>query len=160
MDDVVIVSVSYNTRELTALLLWSLHRILEPTDFRVVIVDNASTDGSAELLGQARDGGLCEVIANSSNLGHGPALNVAMNTTYATEAHRVWILDSDCVITRGEALRAPLSASPDAAIIGEAHWDRWRKQSRFGLYSLIVNPAALIEANAPPFTNDGDPAWD
>jgi hypothetical protein len=46
-DDVAVVTVSYNTRELTAFLLWSLHRIVNRPDLEIVVVDNGSRDGSA-----------------------------------------------------------------------------------------------------------------
>ena len=160
MKQVTVVSVSYNTKELTALLLWSLHRILDPPDLSILVVDNGSTDGSADLLRAARDAGLCELIANDTNLGHGPALNIAMSAAQVAEAPRVWILDSDCVITRPEALRAPLTKAPNAAIIGEARWDTWHGEHRFGLFSLILDPAALADADAAHFTNDGDPSWE
>jgi hypothetical protein len=45
-----VITVSYNTRELTALLLWSLRRVLDWEPLEVVVVDNGSKDGSAELL--------------------------------------------------------------------------------------------------------------
>lgn len=160
MHEVAIVSVSYNTKELTALLLWSLHRVLELANFSILIVDNASTDGSAALLRQARDAGLCDVVENSTNLGHGPALNVAMNEAHVAKADRVWILDSDCVITRPDAFAAPLAMFPEAAAIGEAHWDKWREQMRLELYSLVLDARALAAAGASPFNDDGDPAWD
>ena len=47
---VAVITVSYNTRELTALLLWSLRRILDWKSLEIVVVDNGSKDGSAELL--------------------------------------------------------------------------------------------------------------
>jgi dolichyl-phosphate beta-glucosyltransferase len=49
-DRVAVVTVSYNTCELTALLLWSLRRVLEWEPLEIVVVDNGSKDGSAELL--------------------------------------------------------------------------------------------------------------
>ena len=57
-----IVTVSYNTRELTALLLWSLDRILDGENLRPVVVDNGSIDGSVEMLRRARASGLCELV--------------------------------------------------------------------------------------------------
>jgi GT2 family glycosyltransferase len=47
---VAVITVSFNTRELTALLLWSLRRILMWESLEVIVVDNGSKDGSAELL--------------------------------------------------------------------------------------------------------------
>ena len=35
-----VITVSYNTRELTALLLWSLRRVLDWEPLEVVVVDN------------------------------------------------------------------------------------------------------------------------
>jgi glycosyltransferase involved in cell wall biosynthesis len=48
-----VVSVSCNTRELTGFLLWSLRRIVTWPGLEIVIVDNGSRDGSAELLAEA-----------------------------------------------------------------------------------------------------------
>lgn len=70
-----VVAVSYNTRDLTALLLWSLYRVLEWRALDVLVVDNGSKDGSAELRAQSQDAGLCDLIANDANVSHGPALN-------------------------------------------------------------------------------------
>ena len=162
-DDVgrcAIVSVSYSTKELTALLLWSLHRILEPADLSILIVDNASTDDSLELLTRAQDAGLCTLVVNPTNLGHGPALNRAFGTEAVKRAHRAWILDSDCVIARPDALSAALAAHPDAEVIGESHWDQWHQQMRPELYSLIVDPSALERPDITSFSEGGDPAWE
>ena len=49
---VAVVTASYNTRELTSLMLWSLRRILRREPLEIVVVDNGSKDGSAELLGK------------------------------------------------------------------------------------------------------------
>jgi hypothetical protein len=154
-----VVSVSWNTKELTALLLWSLHRILEPSDVSILVVDNASADGTAELLLDAQDAGLCSVLRNPTNVGHGPGLELALATDVARGADRVWILDSDCVVARPNALRAPIEAHPDAAIIGEAHWDRWHGRDRHELYSLLVARAVLEHPDVAGFEAGGDPAW-
>jgi GT2 family glycosyltransferase len=52
-------TVSYNTRELTAFLLWSLRTIVSWPELEVVVVDNGSRDGSAQLLAGAERGGAC-----------------------------------------------------------------------------------------------------
>src|ERR1019366_4552018 len=66
-ERVAVVSVSYNTRELTGLLLWSLRRIVNWPGLEIVIVDNGSRDGSAELLADAEQAGFCAVLANDVN---------------------------------------------------------------------------------------------
>jgi glycosyltransferase involved in cell wall biosynthesis len=76
---VAVVSASYNTRELTALLLWSLRRILKWESLEIVVVDNGSKDGSAELLAKIDAAGGCRLIANATNAMHGPALTRAMS---------------------------------------------------------------------------------
>jgi hypothetical protein len=70
-----VVSVSYNTRELTGFLLWSLRKIVNWPGLEIVIVDNGSRDGSAELLAEAGRAGVCALLANDVNRGHGPGLN-------------------------------------------------------------------------------------
>jgi glycosyltransferase involved in cell wall biosynthesis len=155
-----VVSVSFNTKKLTGLLLWSLDRILEPTDLSVLMVDNGSTDGTADLLRSAADAGLCDMILNRTNLGHGPALNLAIESAIPPSSEWVWVLDSDCVISRPDALTAPLGRQRDAAIIGEAKWDPWRRRSRLELYSLLVSRAALDLRTVSAFSDGGDPAWD
>ncbi|MHB8665515.1 MAG: glycosyltransferase family 2 protein [Acidimicrobiales bacterium] len=58
---------SYNTMELTALLIWSLHRILRWDALDIVIVDNGSTDGSALMLADLNAAGICHVMVNAAN---------------------------------------------------------------------------------------------
>jgi hypothetical protein len=155
-----VVFVSYNTKRLTALLLWSLYRVLEPRAASVIVVDNASTDGSADLLRQVRDAGLCTLIASSVNVGHGAALNLALNTEAVRGASRAWILDSDCVIARSDAFSAALDMHPAAALIGEGQWDPWHERRRLEAYSLVVDPIALGRPDIAAFVDGGDPAYE
>lgn len=73
-----IVIVSYNTRDLTADCLASVYRELEDSDLqgRVWIVDNASMDGSAEMIGELFP--QAELVANQENVGFARATNMAM----------------------------------------------------------------------------------
>ena len=63
---VAVVCASYNTQELTGLLLWSLRRIVRWPDLDVVVVDNGSRDGSAEMLAEAGRAGVCTLLANDT----------------------------------------------------------------------------------------------
>ena len=158
-----VVTVSFNTVELTTFLLWSLHRVLED-DVEVLVVENGSNDGSARLLAEAEDAGLCRVLFNDTNIHHGPALNQAMDTVLERETppRHAWILDSDVVICRGEALRDALAVAEryDAAIVGERHWDQWHETHRFELYSLLLDPAQVWRPGVARFQDDGDPSFD
>jgi len=161
-DDTTVVTASYNTRELTALLLWSLHRVLSGERPDVVVVDNGSTDGSAELLSEAEAAGLCRVILNAENVHHGPALNQAFSwlAEQPSRPRWIWILDSDVVVARGEALSAPVAlARHGAAVVGELHWDPWQEVDRFELYSLLVEPARIWQPSIGAFDDSGDPSW-
>ncbi|MEZ0109848.1 hypothetical protein ABH920_003862 [Catenulispora sp. EB89] len=56
---VAVVTVSYNTLELTAFLLWSLRTIVTWPKLEIVVVDNGSRDGSARFLAEAASRGVC-----------------------------------------------------------------------------------------------------
>lgn len=158
-----VVTVSFNTIELTALLLWSLHRILDD-HVEVLVVENGSSDGSRQLLEEASEAGLCRLLANDQNTHHGPALNQAIGALVEqpTPPRYVWILDSDVVICRGDVLREalPIADRSGAAIVGERHWDQWKEVHRFELYSLLIDPVQVWRPGAPTFLDDGDPSFD
>ena len=140
---VAVVTVSYNTRELTALLLWSLRRILAWESLEIVVVDNGSKDGSAELLAKIDAAGGCRLIANAGNTMHGPALTQAMSflASKGSELPRwVWVLDSDIVISRPDALQVGAKSGP--ARVGDRH-----KTDRF-LGLAAVTPYASGETGS------------
>ena len=123
------ITVSFSTRELTALLLWSLRRILEWESLEVIVVNNGSKDGSADLLAGIAAAGGCRLIANATNRMHGPALTQAMSFLASHESDLpqwVWVLDSDVVISRPDALKKGLERADEttAAIVGESWWDQ------------------------------------
>jgi glycosyltransferase involved in cell wall biosynthesis len=162
---VAVVSVSFNTRELTAFLLWSLRRIVSWPSLEIIIVDNGSTDGSAELLAEAEQAGVCVVLANDGNRQHGPALNQGISWLAARPApgpEWIWVLDSDVVATRPDVLGAALAVahSEAAALVGEPQWDPWHRVERFGVHSLLMDPARVWRPGIGPFTGGGDPAYD
>ena len=133
--DVAVVTVRYNTRELTALLLWSLRTIVNWPDLEIVVVDNGSAEGSAELLAEAAQAGICVLLANGVNRQHGPGLNQGISWLAARRGPLpawIWILDSDVVAARPDALSAALAVARarSAALVGEPRWDPSATRSR------------------------------
>lgn len=84
--------VSYNTRELLAKCLASVE---EDAD-EVIVVDNASTDGSAEMV--ARRYPRARLVRNETNLGFGAANNLGIGLA---QNELVLLLNSDAEATPG-----------------------------------------------------------
>ena len=68
----VIVIVSYNSINLMQENIKSIRSVLTPGTYKIVVVDNASTDGVEEWLAQQND---ITLIRNFENIGFGPACN-------------------------------------------------------------------------------------
>lgn len=165
---IVIASVNYNTKGLIAQLLWSMYRFLGDTVQSIVIVDNGSTDGSVELLQEVAAAGLCELIVNPQNRHHGPALSQAISYLAQRQQTRregrpwIWLLDSDCLITRADAATAAIDAATaaNAAMVGESYWNQWNDDYRFFGFSLLLDPAQVWRAEIGPIPDGGDPIGD
>jgi len=76
-----IIIVSYNTKELTRNCLRSILAQTKDIDFEIWVVDNASTDGSAEMI--RKEFPQIKIIENQKNLGFGKANNVAIRKSWA-----------------------------------------------------------------------------
>jgi hypothetical protein len=161
-----IVVVSYNTRRLTAQLIYSLYRTLRPPAFHLVVVDNGSADGSAELLSAVAEAGLCDLIRNPENRYHGPGLNQGMSRlaelhgSGAVPITAVWVLDSDCVVLRPDALSAPSAVMREtgAALVGQRGYDTSEADELLGLHSLLLDPTQIWRPDIPPFQDHGSPS--
>jgi glycosyltransferase involved in cell wall biosynthesis len=76
-----ILMVVHNALEMTRLsTLETLHRI-SGQDARLVVVDNASNDGTEQWLNLLAQRGGIDLIRSETNLGHGPALELARSRT-------------------------------------------------------------------------------
>jgi len=162
-ESVTALTVSYNTREMTAFLVWSLRTIVSWPGLEIVVVDNGSRDGSAELLAEAGRAGVCTLLANRDNRRHGPGLNQGISYLAARPGPRpawIWILDSDVVAARPDALSAAVAAAREhsAALVGEPQRDQWHPDGRFGMYSLLMDPAVAWQDQVGPFEDGGDPS--
>jgi N-acetylglucosaminyl-diphospho-decaprenol L-rhamnosyltransferase len=115
MTDLSVSIVSYNTRDLLRECLASVRRETRSLDFEVIVVDNASVDGSVEMLRSDFPG--VRVIANSRNAGFAAANNQAL----AQSAGRYFLLlNPDTVVLDGalEKLVSFMDAHPEAGVAG------------------------------------------
>lgn len=71
--DVSVIIVNYNTRQMTCDCLHSIRMHTKDVNYEVIVVDNASTDGSVEHIKTHFDG--VRVISSDRNLGFGKANN-------------------------------------------------------------------------------------
>lgn len=76
LTDLSIIIVSYNTRDLLRDCLASVERCCSGASVETFVVDNASSDGSAEMV--AREFPLVELIVNESNVGFAAANNIGL----------------------------------------------------------------------------------
>lgn len=117
MQTLTIIVVSYNTRELTHACLESVYRETGLPDFEVIVVDNASTDGSAEMI--RSEFPQVRLLALDENVGFAAANNRA-----ATEAggRYILLLNPDTVVLDGaiDTLVAFAEAHPEYGIYGGA----------------------------------------
>jgi GT2 family glycosyltransferase len=66
------------------------------TVVRVVVVDNGSHDGSAEVIATAAPE--AELIVNDANVGFGPGNNVAIGRLLGDDVEFVWLLNNDATV--------------------------------------------------------------
>jgi N-acetylglucosaminyl-diphospho-decaprenol L-rhamnosyltransferase len=91
--EISIIIVSYNTHEMTLACLKSVFEQSGTTNIQVIVVDNASSDGSAELIQNAFDD--VELIKSTENLGFAKANNLAARNA---NGKYILLLNPDTVI--------------------------------------------------------------
>lgn len=112
---VTVVVVSFNTRELTRRCLHSIHAERGSLEVEVVVVDNASEDGSAAMVRQEFPQAI--LIANPENRGFAAASNQGFA---ASSGRRLLLLNPDAELLPA-SLRAMIdfaAAHPTAGVIG------------------------------------------
>jgi len=87
-----IIMVVHNALEMTRLSTLETLRRIEGQDARLVVVDNGSNDGSEQWLRLLAQRGDIDLIRSETNLGHGPALELARSRTHSPY---IVALDSD-----------------------------------------------------------------
>ena len=113
MIDLSIIIVSYNAREDLKRCLESLTAAPAAAVHETIVVDNASSDGSAAV---ARDAG-AQVIDAGSNLGFARANNLGIRASRGTN---VLLLNSDTIVPAGalDRLLSELARDQSVAVVG------------------------------------------
>lgn len=119
--DVSIIIVNYNTKDLTAACIDSIFQYTKDVEFEVILVDNASTDGSKEFF---RLDSRIIFVESETNLGFGRANNLGYK--YSSGDY-IFLLNSDTYLLNNaikefheKMLELPLSvACIGANLIGE-----------------------------------------
>ena len=163
--NIAVVTVNYNTLQLLKHLIYSLHRTGTASRISsLVVVDNASNDGSREFLEVLAEREVIVLLRNAWPPYHGPALNRAFSHLAASpgacDIERVWILDSDTVVLRGETsgLALETARSSDAAIVGQFAPEFARQSSdHVMLCSTLVDPSRVWADGVPVFQEHGLP---
>jgi N-acetylglucosaminyl-diphospho-decaprenol L-rhamnosyltransferase len=123
VTDPSVVIVNYNAGEVIDECLSAL-RTESPAE--IVVVDNASTDGSADAI--ARDHTDVRLVRNSVNVGFGAGVNRGVRQT---QSPYIFVLNPDAVVRRGtlRALRDALDDHPRAGAVG----------------ALVLNPDGSVQ---------------
>ncbi len=95
LETVAVVVVTYNRADLLRSMLEGLGRLERPAD-AVIVVDNASTDHTAEVLGSSSLPGL-QVVRSEENLGGAGGFHLGVRTAYEQGFDRIWLMDDDVV---------------------------------------------------------------
>jgi N-acetylglucosaminyl-diphospho-decaprenol L-rhamnosyltransferase len=113
--DLSVVVVNYNTRHLLPEMMAALAAAADGLSLQVIVIDNASRDGSADYIRQTWPH--VELLANAANVGFGRANNQALPLIRAAN---VLLLNTDAFV-RSDSLRAALGVladQPECGIVG------------------------------------------
>lgn len=113
-----VIIVTYNNLAFTKACLFSLERDTAYDDFEIIVVDNASSDGTPDYLREWESGGVNRIVVlNEDNRGFAAANNQGI--TRATGEYLV-LLNNDTVVTPGwlGSLVAHLKRNPLLGLVG------------------------------------------
>jgi len=96
--DLSVIIVNYNTKEITLACLNSLYQFTSGIDYEVIVVDNASSDSSAEMLSKFEPGHKnFKLIRSTANIGFGPANNLGAKVA---QGEYLLFLNSDTLLIK------------------------------------------------------------
>ncbi len=121
---VVAVVVTYNRKECLLRCIDALrHQHGATTD--ILVVDNASTDGTAEALAPLMEEGAILYRNTGENLGGAGGFNFGMRLAVEAGYDRLWVMDDDCI--------------PDPSALSALLWADRRLEGDYGFLSGIAH---------------------
>ena len=132
MPDVSIIIINWTTRDLLCDCINSALRTAGPLEIEIIVVDNASTDGSVAMV--RRQFPFVTLIANSQNVGFARANN---RGAAASRGKYQLLLNSDARLLPNslQSMVAALEASPQVGLVG----------------AQLRNPDGSFQASCSPF---------
>lgn len=152
MTDVSIIIVNWNTRDILRDCLVSVYSQTKDMTYEVILVDNASSDGSAQMV--KAEFPQVILIENTENSGFAAANNQGMRIA---KGRYVLLLNSDTVVLDGAIQKTVRYADshPEAGVVGcRAVWPDGRRQNtcfRFVTLRLLLLSSLLFFRMAKPF---------
>lgn len=161
--DVSILIVSYNTREMTLATIASVFEQAQAAAFEVIVLDNASSDGSAEAIRERFP--QVKLIASVENTGFGGGNNLAGEGALG---RRILLLNPDTVVLDHaiDRLCAFADAHPDRGIWGGRTVfadgslnpaSCWGRATLWSLFCMASGLRALKDS--PVFNPEGYGGW-
>jgi GT2 family glycosyltransferase len=147
--DITVVIVSFNTRDVLRECLQSVFRETGSLRMQVIVVDNASADGSAEMVEQEFQNVL--LVRSEINLGFGPANNLGFQSA---NGRYVVLLNSDAFLTEGSLERsvARMDANPGVGLGGGRLTGRdgsWQPSAR--MFPTVFSDLLVLSGLAARF---------
>ncbi|MCR9216964.1 MAG: glycosyltransferase family 2 protein [bacterium] len=161
-----ILIISFNTREMTLECIRSVFDQTSKTDFELIVLDNASADGSADAI-ETEFGGRVRLIRSEDNLGFAGGNNAAAK---CAKGEFLLLLNPDTVVLDGaiDKLLAFAAARPDAGIWGGRTVfadgslnpaSCWSRQTLWSLTSQAMGFSSLFRKSSF-FNPEGLGGWD
>ncbi len=138
--DLSILIVSWNTRDLLAQCLASVYACPPAGEFEIIVVDNASADGSADMIRERFP--LVRLLALERNAGFAGGNNLAINIS---RGHYLLFLNPDTVVVPGaiETLLNFMDKTPATGAAG----------------SMLLNPDGTLQPSCYPAPTLGRELW-
>jgi GT2 family glycosyltransferase len=102
LNEVIAVVVTYNRKELLKECVEALLK-QEYKNCSILIVDNASTDGTEKTIKKYVDGKKVIYVNTGENLGGAGGFNFGMKEAYRLGCKYMWLMDDDCIV-HGDSL--------------------------------------------------------